>query len=99
MVSAHFLISSSESMPPTRSFGLKRIHLMGAEDTRFCRSVPSPARFDGFAPCGLQKKIRKSPSEDQSSETQLSRCTKLRDLENKEWFVALNWETRHTNCT
>ena len=29
----------------------------------------------------------------------LSRCTKLGDLENKEWFVALNWETPHTNCT
>ena len=29
----------------------------------------------------------------------LSRCTKLGDLENKEWFVALNWETQHTNCT
>ena len=29
----------------------------------------------------------------------MSRCTKLGDLENKEWFVALNWETQHTNCT
>jgi hypothetical protein len=29
----------------------------------------------------------------------LSRCTKLGDLENKEWFVALDWETPLTNCT
>ena len=26
-------------------------------------------------------------------------CTKLGDLENKEWFVALNLETQLTNCT
>ena len=32
--------------------------------------------------------------------TQLvSRCTKLGDLENKDRFVALNWETEQTNCT
>ncbi len=30
---------------------------------------------------------------------QVSRCTKLGDLENKEWFVALNLETQLTNCT
>src|ERR1700730_11299355 len=29
----------------------------------------------------------------------LSRCTKLGDLEDMEWFVALNWETQQTNCT
>ena len=28
----------------------------------------------------------------------LSHCTKLGDLENKEWFVALKWETQHRNC-
>lgn len=29
----------------------------------------------------------------------VSRCTKLGDLENKEWFVVVNWETQHTHCT
>ena len=29
---------------------------------------------------------------------QLSRCTKLGDLENNEWIVALKWETQHRNC-
>ena len=29
---------------------------------------------------------------------QMSRCTKLGDLENNEWIVALKWETQHRNC-
>jgi hypothetical protein len=28
----------------------------------------------------------------------VSRCTKLGDLENNEWIVALKWETQHRNC-
>jgi hypothetical protein len=34
----------------------------------------------------------------QQVQGQLSRCTKLGDLENKEWIVALNLETQHRNC-
>ena len=30
---------------------------------------------------------------------QVSRCTKLGDLESMDRFVALNWETQQTNCT
>ena len=33
-----------------------------------------------------------------ASVCQLSRCTKLGDLENNEWIVALKWETQQRNC-
>ena len=36
-----------------------------------------------------------STSPEANRQPRLSRCTKLGDLENNEWIVALKWETQH----
>jgi len=82
--------------------------------TNFSRTLPAVLRFRADKPVMSGKSRRKSAEsrsitrEPQPSRAcrsmisrpipQLSRCTKLGDLENNEWIVALKWETQHRNC-